>query len=248
MKNPIDKIIQNMIINQEPKENIIQYVKGECRDTHLSPQTLGMIFEIYTNVTYDENNPLSGFSADISIDELKNIHPDFESTNGCQWARSENSYLGKRYIIKRTHVKNRVSVIKLDGKNDKSLKKNRTIKPEIVAKLKKQRCSILDTNSNIEIDHKDGHYNVLANQNLNTQKESDFQPLSKAANDAKRSHCQKCINTGKRFDATALGYTQGYIVGDEDTKACQGCYWYDPKYFNKIISKDFIKIGTSRNT
>ena len=49
------------------------------------------------------------------------------------------------------------------------------------------------------------------------------------------------ISTGKRYDATRLGYSQGFIVGDEDTASCQGCYWYDPQYFNKIISKDYKK-------
>ena len=57
----------------------------------------------------------------------------------------------------------------------------------------------------------------------------------------KRGHCGKCINCGKRYDATALGYSQGFILGDENTKTCQGCYWYDPQYFNKIISKDYKK-------
>lgn len=45
------------------------------------------------------DDPMSCFSAEISIDLLANIHPNFRSTNGCQWARSDNSYLGKKYII-----------------------------------------------------------------------------------------------------------------------------------------------------
>lgn len=34
---------------------------------------------------------------------------------------------------------------------------------------------------------------------------------------------------------------EGFIVGDEDTKVCAGCYWYDPKRFNEVISKDYQK-------
>ncbi len=237
----IDKDIQNMITNHEPADEIISYVKNKCRNFHLSPQTLGMIFEVYADITYDENDPASCFSREVSIEELKAIHPDFESTNGCQWARSDNSYLGKKYIINRPKTKGKVSAIKLDGANNKSIKRNRSIKSEIVNSISKKRCSILDVGTNIEIDHKDGHYDVLTNQDIATQKESDFQPLSKAANDAKRSHCKKCVVSGKRYNATALGYTHGFIFGDEDTKTCQGCYWYDPKYFNKIISKDYKK-------
>ncbi|MCD7905766.1 MAG: hypothetical protein LUG24_09475 [Clostridiales bacterium] len=234
-----DKIIQGMVTSGNySADEIIEYVKTEYREIHLSPQTLGMLFEVYAGVSYDENDPASCFSREISIEELKSIHPDFESTNGCQWARSDNSYLGKRYIIKRPKAKGRVAAVKLDGANNKSIKRNRGIKREIVDKLSKQRCSILDISTNIEIDHKDGHYDVLSNQDTVTQKESDFQPLSKAANDAKRSHCSRCISTGKRYDAAQLGYSQGFILGDEDTKTCQGCYWHDPKYFNSIIFKE----------
>lgn len=134
----VDDIIQRMILAKDASTlDILQYVKGNCREDALTPQTLGMLFELYVG-----------------------MNPD----------------------------------------ND-----------------------------------------VLSNQDTSNQKQSDFQPLSKAANDAKRSHCAKCIKTGKRYDATSLGYSQGFILGDENTKTCQGCYWYDPKYFNKIISTDYKK-------
>lgn len=238
----VDKTIQDMIKNSENDAlDIIQYVKGNCRDKALTPKTLGMIFEVYAGMNPQEDDASSWFSREISIDELKNIHPAFQSTNGCQWARSDNSYLGKKYIINRGHQGGRVSSIKLDGANDKSIKRNRGIRQDIIDSISKKRCAILDVGTQIEVDHKDGHYDVLSNQDKSTQKESDFQPLSKAANDAKRSHCGKCIKCGKRYDATALGYSQGFILGDENTKTCQGCYWYDPQYFNKIISKDYKK-------
>ena len=77
---------------------------------------------------------------------------------------------------------------------------------------------------------------------MSTQKEADFQPLSKAANDAKRQHCRECVRTGKRYDAKRLGYKESYIVGNAKTSVCVGCYWYDPLQFNKLISKDFNKV------
>lgn len=241
-KDKLEQTTVNMIKDSNiTTDEIIRYVKGECRDIPFSPQTLGMLFERIADINYNENDPMSCFSKEITIDTLTNIHPGFRSTNGCQWARSDNSYLGKRYIIIRKHKNGKVFSVKLDGPNNKSIKRNRSIKKEIVDIISKQRCSILDIGSQIECDHKDGHYDVLTNQSIDTQKLSDFQPLSKAANDAKRSHCIKCIQSGKRYDAKRLGYSQSFIVGDENTKSCQGCYWYEPKYFNKIISKDYKK-------
>ena len=73
------------------------------------------------------------------------------------------------------------------------------------------------------------------------QQLDDFQPLCKTANDAKRGHCKKCRETGKRYDAKRLGYSESYTYGTANSKTCVGCYWYDPIAFNKEISKDFIK-------
>jgi hypothetical protein len=73
------------------------------------------------------------------------------------------------------------------------------------------------------------------------QKLEDFQPLSKTANDAKRQHCKRCLETGIRYDAKKLGYSESYVFGNASSKTCVGCYWYDPVAFNKEISKDFIK-------
>ena len=73
-------------------DDIIRYVKGECRDIAFTPQTLGMLFERIAGVEYNEDDPMSCFSADISIDILANIHPSFRSTNGCQWACGKDCY------------------------------------------------------------------------------------------------------------------------------------------------------------
>lgn len=241
-KVDINKTIQNMILSgQYTTDQILRFIKAECQSVQLTPMTLGMIFELYVGITYDENDSTSCFSRSVSISELKNIHPGFESTNGCQWARSDGSYLGKRYKIKRPKHGGKVVSVQLDGPNENSIKKYRSIRKDIREKILKERCVILDVSSNIEVDHKDGRYHSLANINLDTQKENEFQPLSKAANDAKRQHCIECIKTGKRYDARRLGYKESFIVGDEDTSSCHGCYWYDPKKFNECISKQFVK-------
>ncbi len=73
------------------------------------------------------------------------------------------------------------------------------------------------------------------------QKLSDFQPLSKAANDAKRQFCKECRASGKRYDAKKLGYPISYYKGGEahnnEVDACVGCYWCDPIEFKKHLSK-----------
>lgn len=50
------------------------------------------------------------------------------------------------------------------------------------------------------------------------QIESNFQHLSRAANVAKRRHCNVCKENGKRYDARRLGYKEGWIAGDETHK------------------------------
>ncbi len=243
----IDKRIQEMIENPDINTNeIINYVHDQCQTEHLQPKTLGMIFETYAfrkyaTERYDPNDPRLFFSDEITIKELKDIHPDFQSANGCHWARSDQGYLGAKYIIKRKQLKGKVVSIRLDGSNKNSIKKCRTIRSDIKNNLKSKRCVILDISKNVEIDHKNGKYNELSQTSLSKQKEYEFQPLSKAANDAKRKHCKECNKTRKRYDAKRLGYKEGWIAGDENTPTCEGCYWYDPKKFNEIISKDFDK-------
>lgn len=70
---------------------------------------------------------------------------------------------------------------------------------------------------------------------------SDFQPLSKAANDAKRQFCKECKQTGIRYDAKQLGYPMSYYKGSArhngEENACVGCFWYDPLEFRKHLTE-----------
>lgn len=237
----INNEIQAMILEQKSIDSIIRFVKGNCQNVNLTPMTLGMLFEVYAGVHYDENDPTSCFSKPVPIAELKNIHPSFESTNGCQWARSDSSYLGKRYKIKRPQQNGKVAAVQLDGPNRNSVKKYRSIRKDIRDSILSQACAVLDVRSSIEVDHKNGRYEELSNITSANQKIEDFQPLSKAVNNAKRQHCKECVRTGKRYDAKRLGYKESFVVGDEKSSTCAGCYWYDPQRFNQLISKDFVK-------
>jgi hypothetical protein len=68
---------------------------------------------------------------------------------------------------------------------------------------------------------------------------SNFQPLSKVANDIKRQVCKKCKETNKRWNAKNLkGNPFEFYYGDENyTKevGCKGCYQYDPVEYRKTV-------------
>mgnify|MGYP001120722796 CR=1 FL=1 len=73
----INKKIQEMISSDSvPQDEIIRFVKGECQTVPLTPQTLGMLFEMYADVKYDALDPTSCFSREIPISELKNCIRD----------------------------------------------------------------------------------------------------------------------------------------------------------------------------
>lgn len=179
-----------------------------------------------------------GYSREVSMDELIEIDERFKNGNGGAWCRDDGT-LGKKYLINRKKEKGKIVAVKLNGFNKTPIK--RTINSTISKEIRSRRCAILDVGSNIECDHKNGKYNDSHMKDVKNQKLEDFQPLSKAANNAKRQHCKECKDTNKRYDAKRLGYKESFIFGDENSKNCEGCYWYDPFLFNSVISKDFDK-------
>ena len=61
----------------------------------MTPTELGKLFlELYP--VNDE-----GISEIALIDDLVKVCPDFRTKNGCSWARSDNSFLGKNFYIER---------------------------------------------------------------------------------------------------------------------------------------------------
>lgn len=194
----------------------------------LKPKQLAQLF--LENFPPDKN----GWTRPVLMSELLKISPDFYTTNGCDWARSDTSWLGKRFLIKREKKNRKIFSVQLCGFNVKP--KNHTIPYEIKKEFSKtsSRCVVLDISQNIEIDHKNGRYN---------QKEytvQDFQPLNKTVNDSKRQHCKQCAQTGKRFDAKRLGSNISFFEGDEFSNTCEGCYWNDPFLFWQKVTKKEI--------
>lgn len=67
--------------------------------------------EFLKHYPVDEN----GISPIALIDDLVKISPDYRTTNGCTWARSDSSYLGKRFFIERIKKGGRTYSVQLCG-------------------------------------------------------------------------------------------------------------------------------------
>lgn len=184
----------------------------------------------------DEN----GFSRWVSVNEFVGGYATLKFGNGASWARKEST-LAKKYLLdfdREVTKGNGIDRIRLIGFNNGDYSQH--IRADIKRAIKAQRCVVLGT-SNPEVDHKNGMKNedrVMRNED---QRIEDFQPLSKAANDAKRQFCKVCRRTGIRFDAQLLGYPMSYYVGEarhnNEENACVGCYWYDPLEFKKHLAE-----------
>lgn len=185
----------------------------------------------------------SGWTDLIFIKDLIKLNAQFETKNGCNWAR-KGSFLDKNYNLKRFNAKelgitgvpwNKVVAIQLQGFKEKI--ENHSIPKEVRIALKDKPCVVLGVvTSDMEIDHKNGRYDSLQ------YTFDDFQPMSKAVNDAKREHCKRCNSTKIRFKATTLGYPVDFYQGDETSSSCVGCYWYDPIAFRQSLMKGVTNV------
>lgn len=182
-----------------------------------------------------------GFSRWVSVSEFVGKYESLKFGNGADWARSDGN-LARTYVLERDNsqtVGNRVDRIRLNGfRKDKA--GSQQIRADIIKEIKKRRCVVLGT-SNPETDHKDGRKDNLRVMNTKTQVLEDFQPLSKAANTAKRQFCKECKATGNRYDAKQLGYPISFTEGSikyEKPLGCIGCFWYDPIEFRKHLKEN----------
>ena len=179
----------------------------------------------------------NGFSREVKVTEFVGKYKDLKFGNGGDWPRTDGP-IGNKFNIDRIKEKGKIVSIKLFGNNTKAkiLKK---IRKDISEIIYTRRCVVLDI-SKVEVDHKDGHRDDYNNFKLENQSLDQFQPLSKAVNNAKKEHCKKCRETKTRFDAKKLGYKVSVWAGDNKYRnSCFGCYWFDIKKFNEEISKSF---------
>ncbi len=180
----------------------------------------------------------NGISRWVFSTEFVGKYEKLKLGNGGSWTRKEGT-LARIYVVetdKNLTPGNRIDAVRLNGFNNADF--SQYIRADIKKAIKARRCVILGT-SKPEVDHKNGMKNegrVMRNEN---QKPEDFQPLSKAANDAKRQFCKECRQSGIRYDAKLLGYPMSYYSGGaehhNEENACIGCYWYDPIEFKKHL-------------
>lgn len=162
-------------------------------------------------------------------------------------------FVKTKYEIEEFKSGNRITKFKILGlAKDKY---TNSIQSDIVKKIKKEKCSFLNTYANIEVDHKNGRYNDPRVLDIHTQVYDDFQPLSKIINNLKREHCKKCKTTGKKFDATTLGFLVPNLNGEDVhnnlPNGCEGCFFHDIKHFkcsHKEITKELSSSGETFST
>lgn len=193
--------------------------------------------ELFEELAQPDEN---GCSRWVFVTEFVGKYQGLQLLNGSGWARDDGTF-GKKYIIERDRSitpGNKIDAIRTVGFNNGDYSQH--IRADIKRAIKARRCVVLGT-SNPEVDHKNGMKNedrVMRNED---QRLEDFQPLSKAANDAKRQFCKECRKSGIRYDAKLLGYPMSYYQGganhNGEEDACIGCYWYDPLEFKKHLTE-----------
>ena len=192
-----------------------------------------------------------GKSRWVLTSEFKGKYVLLKLGNGGSWCRA-NSDLAKKYIVEFDKSKtkgNSIDAVRLNGFNNRQ-SFNQNIRKDIKDHYKNQNCVMLgirgnSENTKIEIDHKDGRKESGRISNSETQKLEDFQPLSKAANDAKRQICKQCKESDKRWDAKNIkGNPYSYYEGGERYSrelGCKGCYQYDPVEYRKSTVRKIIE-------
>lgn len=192
-----------------------------------------------------------GISRWVSVKEFKGKYKELALGNGGSWCRKSSS-LAKKYNIecdKSRTPGNSIDRIRLKGFN-KEEQFNQNIRKDIKDFYKQQNCVMLgingkSENTKIEIDHKDGRKTDLRISDISQQRLQDFQPLCKAANDAKRQICKECKQTNKRWNAKNIkGNPYSFYEGDENYTeglGCIGCYQYDPVEYRKVCIKKISK-------
>ncbi len=180
-----------------------------------------------------------GFSREVSVEEFVGKYERLKFGNGADWARADGT-LAKYYNVLR-HKKgkgNKNTHIELHGYK-KAPGTQKPIPDSFRQIITSKNCVVLGT-SKPDCDHKDGRLDDPRLSDVKCLKLDDFQPLSKPGNYAKRQHCVECRDTGKRFDAKRLGYQVSQVRGNGEYKGtCVGCYWHDPIFFNKEVSRNF---------
>ena len=204
--------------------------------------------ELFLRLAHPDENGVSDW---VDVTSFTGEYERLKLGNGGDWCRSDGPFQ-KKYCVefdKSVTPGNRIDRIRLCGfKKGDSF--NQCVRDDIRRKLRKQKCVMLgvcgsSANVQVEVDHKDGRKRDMRVSDVNTQRLSDFQPLCKAANDAKREICKKCEETGRRWDARQIegnpfSFYKGGIEYTEEL-GCVGCYQYDPVAYRKFCVRELLQ-------
>jgi hypothetical protein len=121
----------------------------------------------------------------------------------------------------------------------------RPINKSIHRKITRKSCVICGTNYNIVCDHKNDLYNDTRVLNVETQRESDFQPLCNHCNLQKRQVCKKEKHEYRLYSAKNIHRYQQHkfefpwekkVFDITDINCKNDTYWFDPVEFENKIS------------
>ena len=136
-----------------------------------------------------------GFSHPIPVTKFVGKYEKLRFGNGGSWIRPSTK-LAQSYNIRR-HPEGRGKITHVELQGYRKVPVTKKPIPNIIQqKITAQPCVVLGTSSP-ECDHKDGRLDDPRLSDVNQLRLDDFQPLSKAANVAKRQHCVECRKTGK---------------------------------------------------
>ena len=174
-----------------------------------------------------------GFSRRVPVSEFADRYARLRMGNGGGWCRDDGP-LARRFNILRHKDRGRIVAVELQGRKKQPIEK--PVPAHIRQRITSEPCAVLAV-GNVECDHKDGRRDDPRLTDASRVAPDDFQPLSKAANNAKRQHCRRCRETGLRFDARRLGYRISQFKGTGVYNGSRvGCYWHDPRRFNHEAS------------
>ena len=162
----------------------------------------------------------------------------FQANNGVPYLRRDSPICKKYKVERKYHVSTGALIgFKLIGFNT-NVHFSRHI-PLLVRKavLEKysNKCVWCGSKDRLEVDHKNGRYDTK------TDKVSDFQILCKSCNDKKRERCNKCKESGCRYNVqkeiSSILYKTPFTHGTgkyNEKHGCKGCFLYDIEDFYKM--------------
>lgn len=170
----------------------------------------------------------------VAIEEFEDRYAVLKTNNGVGWIRDDTAYF-RHFEVEKEREGVQVVSVRLSGFREEDL--DRSIRPDLKRQILAHPCVMTGTHSSIEADHKHGRRDSSPESySFASQDISMFQPLNRNINLIKRTHCVRCKNTGKRFDARNIGSSKGWLEGNEDFTVplgCRGCFWQDPQSFLK---------------